>query len=128
MRRCARKITILLLVGFGLLIFSPLLLCGGSSFTKSEASDCCRAMDYKCNNSKSNGPCCKHESVAPLHLAIHSPSELSPPQPLATVGVLSITGNELFGNQSGHHLLILLPGHSPPESVALFLFHSTLLI
>src|SRR5438132_4204177 len=126
MRWYARKVAILLLVGFGLLIFTPLLLCGGSSFSKSEASDCCRAMDYKCHKSEGDGPCCKHESVAPLHLAIHSPSELAPPpQPLATVSLLPIIANDLFGAQSRHHLFVLIPGHSPPETVSLFLFNST---
>jgi hypothetical protein len=129
MRQYTRKIARLLTVAFVLSAFTPLLLCGGSSFTKAEASDCCRAMDFKCHKNDGNGACCQHQSVAPLNLAITSALKLAPPQPLATIGLLPVvaTGGVL-GSQSCHQVFDFLPGHSPPGTVPLFLFHSTLLI
>jgi len=116
-------------LAFGLSAFVPFLLCGGGSPTKAEASACCRAMQFKCHKTDGDSACCKHQSVAPLQPAIASASVVAPPQPLATVGVLSITvtGGSLAG-QFGDRLLDLFPAHSPPGSVPLFLFHSTFLI
>ena len=129
MRATSRKAGQLLTAIFTLSVFAPLLLCGGSSFTKAEASDCCRAMGSQCQKNKSNNPCCKHEAVAPLHLAVTSTSELAPPQPLATISLLPVAASDgLLGRQSRHQLFDFLQGHSPPESVPLFIFHSTLLI
>ncbi|PYV02372.1 MAG: hypothetical protein DMG26_11530 [Acidobacteria bacterium] len=129
MYRYSRRLAQLLTLAFLASIFAPFLLCGGGSLTQAEASDCCRAMQFKCHKSDGDGACCKHQTVAPLHLAITSPSELRPPQPLATLGLLPVAASGgLLGTQSPHQLFDLFSGHSPPETAPLFLLNSTLLI
>jgi hypothetical protein len=129
MRRYTRKLATFVTLAFVLSIFTPLLLCGGTSFTKAEASDCCRAMDFKCHKNEGDGPCCKHQSIAPLNLAITSAVELAPAQPLTTIGLLPVIANSgLLASQCRHQLFIFSSGHSPPETVPLFLINSTLLI
>ena len=127
--RHVRSFAKLLTLAFGLSAFAPFLLCGGGSPTKMEASACCRAMQFQCHKTDGESACCKHQSVAPLQPAIASGSPLTPPQPLATVGVLwtPVKGGALAG-QFGDRLFDLFPAHAPPGSVPLFLFHSTFLI
>ena len=86
-------------------------------------------MRFKCHKTDGGGACCKHEGVTPVQPAIGSASQVTPPQPLATVGVLpvAVTGDSLVG-QFGDRLFDLFPAHSPPGSIPLFLFHSTFLI
>ena len=128
-RRHVRSFAKLVTLAFGLSAFAPFLLCGGGFPTKAEASACCRAMQFQCHKTDGESACCKHQSVAPVQPAISSASQVAPPQPLATVGVLpiAVTGSLLAG-QFGDRLLDLFPAHSPPGSVPLFLFHSTFLI
>lgn len=129
MRRYSRRLAKFLTVAFVVSIFTPLLLCGGDSFTKAEASDCCRAMGLKCHKNNSDSACCKHQNVGPLDLAVTSAAQLAPPQPLATIGLFPIVAKGgLLENQTGHRLFELFSGHSPPENVPLFILHSTLLI
>jgi len=129
MRRHVRSLARLVTLAFAVSVFVPFLLCGADSVTKAEASACCRAMQFKCHKTDGESPCCKHQSVAPVQPAISSASQVAPPQPLATVGVLpiAVTGSLLAG-QFGDRLFDLFPAHSPPGSVPLFLFHSTFLI
>lgn len=129
MRRYSREFASLLTLLFAVSGFSPLLLCGGSSFTKAEASDCCRAMQFKCHKNNGDEPCCKHRTVAPLHLALTSTFEVAAPQPPALRTLVPIVaGSELLTRQAGHQFSDLFAGHSPPETVPLFLLHSTLLV
>jgi hypothetical protein len=129
MRRHMRSLGSLVTLAFALSVFVPFLLCGAGSVTKAEASACCRAMRFKCHKADGDGACCKHQSVAPVPPGITSASQVSPPRPLATVGVLTIAaaGGSLAG-QFGDRLFDLFPAHSPPGSIPLFLFHSTFLI
>ena len=127
-RRHVRSLAKLLTLTFGLSAFAPLLLCGGGSPTKTEASACCRAMQFQCHKTDGDSACCKHQSVAPLQPAMASASPLAP-QPLATLGLLPVgVAGGLLANQSRQRLIDSLLVHSPPEGVPLFLFHSTLLI
>src|SRR2546423_13126527 len=126
MRRYTRKLARVLTAAFVLSIFTPLLLCGGTSFTKVEASDCCRAMDSKCHKTNGDDPCCKHQSVAPLNLAISSAPQLAPPQALVAFSLLPVVlGTAPVSSQFHRQFFQFFHGHSPPEAVPLFLFHST---
>jgi hypothetical protein len=127
-RRHVRSFARLVTLAFGLSTFAPFLLCGGFP-TKAEASACCRAMQFKCHKADGDSACCKHQRIAPLQPAIASASQATPPQPLATVGLLpaAVTARSLASN-FGQLLFDLFPAHSPPGSVPLFLFHSTFLI
>src|SRR5215472_8029277 len=129
MRRHARRLARSVTLAYALSVFVPFLLCGAGPVTKTESSACCRAMQFKCHKAHGDGPCCKHQSVAPVQSAIASASQVPPLQPLATVGVLpiAVTGG-LLGRQFCHRLFDLSPAHAPPGNVPLFLFHSTLLI
>jgi hypothetical protein len=129
MRRHVRSLARLVTLAFALSLLVPFLLCGAGSVTRVEASACCRAMQFKCHRADGDGACCKHQSVAPVQLGIASASQVAPPQPLATVGVLPVvvTGG-LLESQFGNRLFDLSFAHSPPGGVPLFLFHSTFLI
>jgi hypothetical protein len=130
MRRHLRGLAKFVLLAFALSVFTQSLLCGAGSFTKSEASECCRAMLFKCHATEADSACCKHETIAPLHLAITPARLLAPRQPLATVSVLPVAAaaGALLGNQCGHRIFDLFPAHSPPEGVSLFLLLATFLI
>ena len=130
MRRHVRGLAKLVVFAFALSAFTQFLLCGAGSFTKSEASECCRAMQFKCHATEADSACCEHETIAPLHLAITPVRLLAPRQPLATIGVLPVAAaaGALVGNQCGHRIFDLFPAHSPPEGVSLFLLLATFLI
>jgi hypothetical protein len=129
MRRHVRSLARLETLAFAISVFVPFLLCGAGLVAKEEASACCRAMQFKCHKTDGDSACCKQQSVAPPQPAIASASQLAPPQPQATVGLLpaDLTCG-LLGNQSGHRVIEQFPVHSPPDGVPLFLFHSTFLI
>ncbi|PYV09675.1 MAG: hypothetical protein DMG23_10190 [Acidobacteria bacterium] len=107
-----------LIVAFALSIFMPLLLCGGGSFTKAEASNCCRALQFECQQKDGAGACGKHQTITPVHLAVTSASELAPPQPLTLIGLAPVlSSGDLLRGQVGHHLFNLFPRHFPPEAI-----------
>jgi hypothetical protein len=86
-------------------------------------------MQFKCHKKDAEGACCKHQTITPLHLAVTSISELAPPQPVALIGLAPILASgDLLRGQPGHQVFDLFPGHSPPETIPLFIFHSALLI
>lgn len=111
----------------GLAFFAPVLQCGAGLATANQTMACCRAMKDACH--KMSGDACCHHRPDKLSPMISAPpaQHFSGVQPAFTAALLPATGSAL----PVRPLRCFAPSsvsHSPPGSIPLFLFHSTLLI
>jgi hypothetical protein len=124
----SRKLASSLILALLASIFGPLFLCGGGPMNKAEGSACCRAMHFRCHVKDGRSSCCEHQTMAVLQITLNTPqSECSPQTPSPISLPYAVSTHDVLAAASSRAILVV-PSHSPPEAVPLFLRHATLLI